>query len=106
MAKASLIKDSASTIKLDKVRTLVYDMNAFIEMEDRYGSVDEAMKALDGGSIKAIRFILWIGLVHADDTLTEKQVGSLIKLNQLEEVANAVAAALEKDLPVEDSKNV
>ena len=84
---------------LDKQRTLVYDLNAFAELEEAFGSIEEAMKALETGKIKSLIAILWAGLVHEDEELTIKQVGSLIGLTDLQEVANALTEAITSALP-------
>ena len=65
-------------------RTLKYDLNAMAELEDEYGSIDEAFAMLDKNSIKAVRFILWAGLIHEDPSLTVQKVGSLIDMAYLQ----------------------
>ena len=80
-------------------REIKFTLNAMAEMEDRYGSVDEAFKALDAGSMKAVRFILWAGFIHEDESLTEKQVGNLIDVNCMEAIMKDLEAALTADLP-------
>ena len=95
-------------IVLDKTRTLVYDLNAFAELEEQFGSIEKAMEALEGGKIKAIIAILWAGLVHEDESLTPKMVGSIIGLTDLQEVADALGKAISSAMPdvevVEGSK--
>lgn len=80
-------------------RELKFTLNALAELEDHYGTVDAAFKALDGGSFKAIRFVLWAGLVHADSALTEKQVGALIDVQSMPEIIEQLGNALDNDLP-------
>ena len=80
-------------------RTLRFTLNAMAELEDRYGSVDAAFAELDKGSIKAVRFILWAGLMHEDPNLTEQQVGNLIDIQYMQELMNSVETALDTDLP-------
>ena len=82
-------------------RTLKYDLNAMAEMEDRYGTLDDAFKALDNNSIKAVRFVLWVGLVHEDPSLTEQKVGSLIDINYMQELMSSLGDALSEDMPSE-----
>ena len=57
-------------VEMDKPRALEYKLRAFARMEEKYGSIDKAMKAMEDGSIEAISFMLWCGLVHEDPTLT------------------------------------
>lgn len=80
-------------------RTLKFDLNAMAELEDKYGTVDAAFEQLDKNSIKALRFILWAGLVHEDASLTEMQVGSLIDMKLMQEVAGTLGKAFEADMP-------
>lgn len=84
---------------LDKPRNLIYDLNAFAELEEEFGSIEEAMKSLEEGKIKSLIAILWAGLVHEDEELTPKQVGSLIGLTDLQDVANALTEAISSALP-------
>lgn len=84
-------------------RTLKYDLNAMAELEDRYGSVDAAFEALDSNSIKAVRCVLWAGLLHEDPTLTEQQVGSLIDIQYLQNLMATIGEAFNSDMPVEQA---
>lgn len=101
MSNVKDVKSKKKTITLmDGVeRTLCYDLNAMAEMEDKYGTVDDAFKALEGNSIKAVRFMLWAGLVHDDPSLTEQQVGSLIDVAYLHELMTSLGEAFEADMP-------
>lgn len=105
MSNVSKIKRQPVYIELGgEQKQLKYTLNSFAEMEDRYGSVDEALKAMEKGSIKAVRFMLWVGLIHADDTITEKQVGALIELNDLNELSEKMNQTMNLDLPVKETK--
>lgn len=99
MANVNKVKRSPVFISLDKDRQLKYTLNAFAEMEERYGSVDEAVKAMEKGSIKAIRFMLWAGLIHEDKSLTEEQVGDLIDIADMQEIADKMNLTMSGDLP-------
>lgn len=80
-------------------RELKFTLNAMADLEDKFGSVEAAFAEVDKGSIKALRFILWCGLAHADETLTERQVGNLIDMQYLAGLTDTVGAALGADLP-------
>ena len=80
-------------------REIKFTLNAMAEMEDRYGSVEAAFEALDNGSIKASRFVLWTGLMH--EGLTEEQVGELIDIQTIKDIMDKVAVALNNDMPPE-----
>lgn len=74
-------KASSNTIELGgKERTLQFDMNAYAELEERFGSIEKAMKQLQKGGMKDIRTILWVGLIHEEAVLDEI-TGEPIKYN-------------------------
>jgi len=98
------VKFKGVEIELDKVRTLKFDLNAFAELEDAYGTVEDAMKAMEKGSIKALRAVLWSGLVHEDEELTLKQVGSMISISDLQNFTNKITQAVSGSVP--DSNDI
>lgn len=94
------IKPKAAKVVLNGTeRNLKFDLNAFAELEEIYGSIDAAMQAMEKGSIKSIRTLIWAGLIHEDEKLTEKQVGSWIALRDLEPMTIALKNAMETALP-------
>lgn len=105
MSNVKSVKSNKSTITLNDgvERRIKFDLNAMAELEDRYGSVDAAFEALDKQSIKALRFILWAGLVHEDESLTEQKVGSLIDMKYLQETMGVLGEALGTDMPNEET---
>lgn len=115
MARVRSIKRPPIEIDLgdEKKRTLKYTLNSFAEMEERYGKIDIAVKQMEDGSVKAIRFMLWAGLMHNNEELTEKEVGALLELTDLEYVGEKMSEAMDADLPdkkeikskVDDPKN-
>jgi len=98
------VKFKGVEIELDKMRTLKFDLNAFAELEDAYGTVEDAMKAMEKGSIKALRAVLWSGLVHEDEELTLKQVGSMISISDLQNFTNKITQAVSGSVP--DSNDI
>ena len=101
MANVKDVKSKAVKITLtDGVeRTIKFTLNAMAELEDRYGSVEEAFKQLDNNSIKAVRCILWAGLIHEDPDLTEQQVGNLIDIQYMQELMTSLGEAFDADMP-------
>ncbi len=98
------VKPRVKTITLNDgvEREIRFTLNAMAELEDRYGSVDAAFKALDSGSIKAARCVLWAGLLFNDETLTEQQVGNLIDINLMNKLMEDLGQALGDDMPAAD----
>lgn len=100
--KSSKVKDvkvKNIELELDKVRTLRFDLNAFAELEDNFGTIDEALGAMEKGSIKALRAVLWAGLIHEDEELTVKQVGALLTLADLAQLTEKINSAVLNAVP-------
>lgn len=102
MARVKDVKSKPVKITLrDGVeREIRFTLNAMAELEDKYGSVEAAFKALEKNSIKAVRFVLWAGLMHEDPELTEMQVGNLIDTTYMQELMGSVNTAFNGDMPV------
>jgi len=85
---------------LDKQRHLYFDLNAFAELEEMYGSVDAAMASLEQGSVKGIRALVWAGLIHeemdekGEPQITQRQVGSWIGFENVKTIAEKLTEAL------------
>ena len=93
------VRPKAVVITLDKERHLLYDLNAFAELEEVFGTVEEALKALESGKLKAFRAILWCGLIHEDEEISITDVGALIGLADMEYVATALNEAISSAMP-------
>lgn len=105
MSDLENIRPKPVEIMLDKKRHLLYDFNAFAALEDEYGGVDEAIGAATKGSLKALRAILWAGLLHEDELLSVKDVGRLIPMAEMDSIVEAIDSALKRGLP-QNSKNL
>lgn len=86
-------------IKLDKPRRLRYTLNSLALIEERYGDVQKAIESLQAGKLSVIRTILWAGLVHEDETLTENQVGDLVEISDLQQVTEKINQAFARAVP-------
>lgn len=94
-----------------KERYIRFDLNAFAEMETKFGSMEEAQERLKGGSMKDIRTVLWLGLIWDEViidevtgepiryTISEYQVGSWLTTLNLEEVMSKLQDAISGSLP-------
>ena len=92
-------------ITLDKERTLKLDLNAMITFEEATGkSFAEGSFGRGNMSPGDLRTILWACLLHEDDTLTEKQVGSWVAMDNMVEVASKLNEAFEVALPRSEGK--
>jgi hypothetical protein len=75
-----------------KVRNLRYTMNALAEIEDRLGVPLSEMENVKM-TMKNVRIILHCGLIHEDEELTEKEVGNMVDLENMQYVQERVAEA-------------
>lgn len=94
-----------------KERYIRFDLNAFAEMESKFGNMEEAQERLKGGSMKDIRTVLWLGLIwdevvldeHTGEplryTLSEYQVGRWLTTHNLETVMATLQDAISGSLP-------
>lgn len=105
MSNVADIREKVTTIKLGgKEKTLKFTLNAFAELEEAYGSVDKALEAVDSGSMKAIRKLLWAGLLHDDPNITEMEVGNMIDVRELIALGESLGNAIDQALPQGDVK--
>lgn len=94
---------------LDKPRPVVFDLNAFIALEEKYDSIQAALGDMQDGKVKALRTVLWAGLVagvtDADGVPTEDirigQVGAWIGMVGLEKLSEQLTSLLVDSLPEE-----
>lgn len=116
MSNVKNVKKNTEDVKIDlggRERSLIYDMNAFAELENRFGSIGEAMDSLTQGKIGHIRTVLWAGLIHDevekfDDAtgepikygITPYTVGSWIKHpSEMAAIAPLIAQAVQMHMP-------
>lgn len=104
------IKIRPITIRLDKERHLLFDLNAFEELENIYGDLDAAFKSFqdDTKKVKNIKNFLCAGLLHEDKDLTPTSVGTLVGYNNLTEITDIIWKAITQVLPKakEDSESI
>lgn len=94
-----------------KERYIRFDLNAFAEMETKFGNMEEAQERLKGGSMKDIRTVLWLGLIWDEVVLdevtgepirysiSEYQVGSWLTTLNLNEIMATLQDAISGSLP-------
>lgn len=119
MANVQDIRDTKQiVIELGgKERKIVFDMNALAELETIYGSIEDALKVLEGGKLKDVRNLLWAGICHEEiirDEVTGDVVGYNIRpydvgamittVNEIPAIAEKLFKAISKDMG--DEKNV
>lgn len=93
------IREVSVTVQLDRPRQVKFDLNAFAELEEKYGNMEAAFHAMQSGSMKAARTLLWAGLLHEEPNLTEREVGGLVTLGNITEVMERITKALTEAVP-------
>jgi hypothetical protein len=109
--------ESGAKINLGgKEYDVIMDFNAICDLEKEYGNFDNAAEVLDGigkdmskpDAMKNIRFLLYVMLKHTDDDITERQVGKLFNINNMQAIMDALGNAMHSSAPQSDGneKNV
>jgi Phage tail tube protein, GTA-gp10 len=75
--------------------SLRYDLNALVELEEKMGVPLSEMGEMKI-TIRNVRAMLWAGLIHENEELTEKEVGGLVDMQNMEEVQVAISEAFNK----------
>jgi hypothetical protein len=113
----------------EKVYKIRFTLNSFIELEDIYESIDKAMEALQGDVVinketgkpemipnpdeksdikeiekrnpnfKALRNMLWAGMIPDNPTITSAEVGNLLTFANMQYVMTKVNVALINSMP-------
>ena len=102
MSNVSAVKNTKRTVDLgDGVeREVILSLNAMADLEEKYGSIEAAFAKVQEGSVAAIRYLLWCILVpDGDEDLTEKEVGKLIRIDNLSEIMGNRMDVLEEEMP-------
>lgn len=100
-------KSNVKSVKVKKVKMeigereldFVLDLNAFAELEDVYGSINDLMNKIEEGSAKAIRAIIWAGLQGNDNPPTIKEVGQHMSMSDMQHLSLKIAEAMGASLP-------
>lgn len=98
--KASELKNKGIKFKLkDNEYELKFDMNTFCELEDLYGDINQAFEDLQNRKIKAIRALIYAAIKAEDESVTLKEVGKMLTLNDMERLGTAINEALSMAMP-------
>ena len=98
--KASELKNKGIKFKLkDKEYELKFDMNTFCELEEVYGDINQAFEDLQNRKIKAIRALIYSAIKAEDESVTLKEVGRMLTLNDMERLGTVINDALNVAMP-------
>lgn len=103
MSKVKEIRPERVFVKLadGEEYDLVFDFEAFAAVEEKYGSLDNAMKAMDSGALTAFRVLLWAGLQqnYADKFYQPRALQGLMRMADLLSYMEALTRAIQASLP-------
>lgn len=80
-------------------REISFSLNAMADLEDKYGTVENAFDKIQDNNIAAIRFLLWCLLNNGDQEISEREIGRKIDLRNLDDLMNAVMDYMEEAMP-------
>lgn len=89
----------ATLIELDKARNLKYDFNALELIEEHTGKNPLAKDAWTDMGPKQVKVFVWAGLIHEDEALTQKEVGAMLSIGNMEYVMGQIAVAWGVSMP-------
>lgn len=104
---ASELKNKGIKFKLsDKEYELKFDMNTFCELEEVYGDINQAFEDLQNRKIKAIRALIYSAIKAEDESVTLKDVGRMLTLNDMEAIGTVINEALNASMPEVTDENM
>jgi|GEM_PF-5723719 len=92
-------------IQLDRPRKLEYKFRSWRYLEDRFGSMEAVLAAVDslrqkrGPVLENLLYLLWAGLIQEDPSLTVEQVEDWLDAFRFPEYALAVSQAIVRAFP-------
>lgn len=99
-----------------KTYTLLFDLNAMATLEEMYGNMDAVNEALKQGSIKGTQRLVWVGIQHMQEPKLDRfgepvswpigmyEIGKMLGLADMEDIAAALNKSLESAMPPSDDK--
>ena len=83
----------------DKEYELKLNMNTFCELEEIYGDLNTAFEDLQKMKMKAVRALIYAAIKTENETITLKEVGQQLELDDLEKLGTAINQALNQAMP-------
>lgn len=143
MSNVKDVRVKAVPIELEgKTFHLKYDLNAFADLEDKYGTIRNALDSLGGKiekddegkvimvdeldedanvvmddegkpkqvpsrkiSVKGLRTIFWVGLLHESPDMTEREAGALLDISHMKYLAKKMGEAMRASMPEVEDKD-
>lgn len=107
MSKLNLIKPEGVILNIGGTDyNLVYDFNAFAELEKQFGDVETAFGALSNSpKFSDIMKIVKAGLTSNDQVISDKELGKYLTPKNLADVVLKINEALNQAMPKQDEKD-
>lgn len=86
-----------------KTRHLRYDMNALAAIEETLNISLDQLEAV-ANRITTLRALLWAGLLHEEPTLTLRDVGAWVDMEDIQAVGEKITHALEEVFAAEGNQ--
>lgn len=83
-----------------------FSLNALCEIEEIFGDISEVYKIFNNFNLKALRGLLYCGLVEHHPEMTERKAGSLFDMASMNETVDVLTKAFSKAFPEADDKEV
>lgn len=90
------------TVQLDRPRKLLVNFNALALLEDRTGRSVMQRESWASMKLSDVRLMLFAALQTDDPTITEKQVGRMLNMGNLQYVVQQITQAWVKGMQGED----
>ncbi len=101
--KGNELKDKGIKFTLgEKEYELKFNLNTFCELEEIYGDLNKAFDDLQRMRIKAVRALVYAAVKVEDESVTLKNVGSMLGLDDLERLGTVINEALSIAMPEVD----
>lgn len=91
---------------LDGVHECVFDMNALAEIEDIYGDIQIGLNQFKEKPIGALRVFIYSLLKKENSDITISDAGSLIPMDNIENVVKSISEALSEAMPTNKTDEV
>ena len=88
-------------IELDKKRTMIFNMLFIKELEDKFGTLDEALKVFSEGKFKDICYIAYAALITEDEELTPRELLKMINFSHIGIIMEAIGKGFQELMPKE-----
>lgn len=102
MNKSNLKNIKPKAIKLTlngREFDFILNLNSFAELEDQFGGINDLMEKMEKGSAKAIRAMIWAGLLNNENPPSISDVGNFLNMSDLQNISMVIAEAMGAALP-------